>query len=346
MSHSSGISISKELHDHFGNAISSGAIRFIKAQIKNEVITYISDHPNTGASLHEDLDKIPSFLDPTEPCYILFRGDEVDNNGNNLWFLMCYVPDKSKVREKMTYASSRSNLKQQLGSNRFSDEIFGTVPGDFNYKGYEAYRNMKHADVPLTWSEHQSITEKEGGVFVGGSGTAYVHGVAFPVEQAVLDAIKGLVDGAHNYVQIAIDADAERITLSYAKDIEAEELPAQVPNDHPRFHFHRYDHEYEGQQLQPIIFIYSCPDGSGSTKSAPVRLRMLYSSSKANAESILTSTGTKIDLKIEVNQGSELTEHHLSHQLHPEKPEEKKTFSRPKGPAKGGRKLIRSEKKE
>ncbi len=39
-------------------------------------------------------------------------------------------------------------------------------------------------------------------MFVGGSGTAYVHGVSFPVEQEVLSAIQGLVNGAHNYVQV------------------------------------------------------------------------------------------------------------------------------------------------
>lgn len=75
-------------------------------------------------SLSTDLSLISSVLDADKPCYIVFRLPE--NTGG--WCLFCYVPDKSKVKEKMVYASSRSNLKQQLGANYFQDEVFGTVP--------------------------------------------------------------------------------------------------------------------------------------------------------------------------------------------------------------------------
>jgi hypothetical protein len=68
-----------------------------------------------------------------------------------------------------------------------------------------------------------------------------------------------------------------------------------------------------------LVMVYSCPDGSGNTKSAPVRQRMLYSSSKANIENVLTSIGGKADVKIEVNQGDEVTQDNIDNQLHPPK---------------------------
>jgi len=90
--------------------------------------------------------------------------------------------------------------------------------------------------------------------------------------------------------------------------------------------------------------IYSCPDGSGNTKSAPVRLRMLYSSSKANIENILTSVGGKTDVKMEVNQGSEVHPEAIVLLLHPPKEEKKEAFAKPKGPTRGGKRLIRDPK--
>eukprot|EP01113_Clastostelium_recurvatum_P035735 TRINITY_DN5012_c0_g2_i1.p1 TRINITY_DN5012_c0_g2~~TRINITY_DN5012_c0_g2_i1.p1 ORF type:complete len:351 (-),score=39.59 TRINITY_DN5012_c0_g2_i1:90-1121(-) len=343
MSHSSGIPVAKELQEQFGEALSSNKIRFIKAQIREDAIHPVSCFDIAG-TMTEDLDKIPSFLDAAEPSYILFRADDKDESGSNLWLLMCYVPDRSKVRDKMTYASSRSNLRLQLGSNRFSDEIFGTVAQDFNSKGFQAYESMKKADVPLTWTEQQAVQDKEGGVFIGGSGTAYIHGISFPVAKDAEQAIRNLLSGTTNYVQLAIDA--ENIVLACSRHIEPSELELQVPNDEPRFHFFSYDHVYENESIRSLIFVYSCPDGSGPTKSAPVRLRMLYSSSKANVEGIVTSMGGNVALKLEINQGNELSEGSLLSKLHPDKAEEKKAFSKPKGPSKGGKRLIRGDKKE
>lgn len=73
------------------------------------------------------LDKVPGYCDPTDPCYILFRLDEKNSSGY-IWILLCYVPDKAKVRDKMKYASSRATLRRQLGSTYFAHEVFGTLP--------------------------------------------------------------------------------------------------------------------------------------------------------------------------------------------------------------------------
>jgi len=342
MSHSSGIPVSTKLTDAFGDAITSERIRIIKAQIENDEVVPTATMEVSGTE-NEDLDKIHKYLTPTDACYILFRQDEKNARGYT-WILMSYVPDKAKVRDKMTYASTRSNVKKSLGSANFSVEVHGTVPGDFDAKGYKAFQAMQKAETPLTAGERQSAAERESGVFVGGASTAYVHGVAFPVEQAATQALQGLLSGSHNYVQIAIDADGEKITLSGTKNIQISDLESQVPADQPRFHFFRYDHEFEGDNLKSIVMVYSCPDGSGNTKSAPVRLRMLYSSSKANIENILTQLGGKADLKLEVNQGEEVRESNIVVQLHPPKEEKKEAFAKPKGPTRGGKRLIRDTK--
>jgi len=69
-------------------------------------------------------------------------------------------------------------------------------------------------------------------------------------------------------------------------------------------------------------------------------MRMLFSSSKSNVSSILTSRGTNIDLRMEVNNGEDLSESEIINLLHPQKEEPKKKINKPT--PRGGRKLIRN----
>ena len=95
---------------------------------------------------------IQEHLDGINPCYILFRLDTKGPNGVE-WVLLCYVPDKAKVKDKMIYAATRSTLKLQLGSQFFAEDIFGTVPSDFTKDGFEAHVRARKSDAPLTESE-------------------------------------------------------------------------------------------------------------------------------------------------------------------------------------------------
>jgi len=130
--------VSTGLKESFGTTITSCDKRLIKAQIENEELVEITNCGNKG-SWEEDLIQIQSLLDKEKPCYVLFRLD----SSNPQWVLFCYVPDKAKVKDKMLYASSRSNLKQQLGMNYFVDEVFGTVPSDFTLEGYKHHVQSK-----------------------------------------------------------------------------------------------------------------------------------------------------------------------------------------------------------
>jgi len=256
------------------------------------------------------------------------------------WNLFAYVPDRSLVRKKMLYASTRSNLKQQLGDDYFEDEIFGTVPADFSVKGYKSFIKHKEAEDPLTREEEKMKEDREQGVFIGGGGTggAYAHGIAFPVDDDVNSAIDNFLGGSVNYVQLTIDIDAERVRLCESTSISISELGSFLPNNEPRFHFFKYDHEYFGESVSSSIYIYSCPDGSRGTISCPVKMRMLFSSSKANVSSLISDRGGNIDLKLEVNTGEDVSENEINLILHPVKVETKK-ISKPT--PRGGRKLIR-----
>jgi len=336
MSHSSGIPASDSLRNSFGSTITSKDKRVLKVQIENDKMNDVASLPISG-TWEEDLAAVPTLFDKQKPCFILFRLDSETAQ----FVLFCYVPDKAPVKEKMLYASSRSNLKQQLGLTYFVDEVFGTVVADFTLEGYQHHVQSKKSEAPLTEQEQIKKNELESGPIYSGGQTTYVHGVAFPVDPQASDAMKKLVSGGVNYVQIAIDCDKERIILDHSGKVDFEGLLSEIRADEPRFHFYSYAHEFEGASVKSIVFIYSCPDGSKGTKSAPVRMRMLYSSSKANVADSLGHSGGKIEGRMEVNTAEDITEELLVTILHPVKEEKKANFSKPTKPGKGGRQMIR-----
>jgi len=340
MSHSSGIPVSAKLRDAFGTAV-SGNVRMVKVQIENEELVPITTRPVSG-DFNADLSNIPSLLDADTglPCYILVKLD-----GDSAQFVMfCYVPSKSKVKDKMLYASTRSNLKQQLGANYFVDEVFGDQASDFSAEGYKHHVESKKVEAPLTEREQIKQMEIESGEIYSGGASTYVHGVAFPVDPSASNAVKQLISGQVEYIQIAIDCDKERIICNKTENsMTFEKLRSQIPLDEPRFHFFAYKHQHQGASVTSFVYVYSCPDGSNGSKSAPVRMRMLYSSSKANVAEIVKAAGGQIDARLEVNTGSELNEEELLNTLHPQKVEQAKNFARPSRPGKGGARLIKKQ---
>ena len=235
---------------------------------------------------------------------------------------------------KMLYSSSKACIKQTLGANFFPTEIHGTDPSDFGSKGYRAYVDHKNAAPPLTEAEEEREREIQLGstaitTATGMATVAASNAGAFPVDAAVTAAVAQGVAGEKNYVQIRLDIDGERIVLDCVETVALEDVPAKVPLDSPAFHFFRWVHTHEGKDYSPVIFIFSCPDGSANTKPAPVKQRMLYSTSKGVVEQILTSQGGAVDLRLEVNAPRDVNLDDISYKIHPP-PVQKKTYAKPR----------------
>jgi len=335
---SSGIGVTPQLRENFLNE----NWRFIKVQINEDLQMELVSTVAENGTFEQDLGELPPFLEANNPCFILARTDKKNNRDQYRWNIFLYVPDRSPTRSKMLYSSSKSNLKKELGDDFFIDELFGSVPADFSVQGYKMYIKHKEAEAPLTREEEKIKEDREQGVFVGGGGTggAYAHGVAFPVDDDALEAMSNLKSGSINYVQLTIDVDAERIRLLESKSISIDDLGSYIPNNEPRFHFYKYDHEHGGNNLSSLIFIYSCPDGSKGTVSAPVKMRMLFSSSKANVSSLASNNDMTIDLKLEINNGEDVAESEITNLLHPPRADTPKKINKPT--PRGGRRLIKT----
>lgn len=96
------------------------------------------------------------------------------------------------------------------------------------------------------------LKQEEQGVVVGGGGPGIVPGVAFPVDDVVIQQLKQLKAGSVTYVQLAIDIEKERIVSGGAANITIDQLPEKFPNDQPRFHFFDFVHQHEGSTLHSI----------------------------------------------------------------------------------------------
>ena len=88
-----------------------------------------------------------------------------------------------------------------------------------------------------------------------------------------------------------IDIKSESIEFVGRSESDAASLATAIPDTEPRYSLFRYRHSFEGVELAPLLFIYSCPSG------LKVRERMLYASSKQGFLSALRS-----DLGLEVSK--------------------------------------------
>ena len=210
MSHSSGIDVSDALSSAFADARNNADVRLLKVQIEDEQINLTGSEPLSG-DWEADFALVPNHLDADDCCYILYRTDTEGANGFE-WLVFSYVPDTAPVRHKMLYASTKDNLKKQLGDSSFRDEIFGTEAADFSLEGYQHHKRSQNAPAPLTDTERQ--TRREHTLeYHSGPTRAGVHGIAFPLTEEAAARVGEYLAGSISYVQLGLDMDAEVITL-------------------------------------------------------------------------------------------------------------------------------------
>lgn len=339
MSHQTGITATAALKEFFGRA-KGGCVRFMKISIIDETLT-LEKHTPPVSTWQNDYDKmiLPN-LDEKRPCYILYRLDTQNNLGYE-WAFICWSPDFSPVREKMLYAATRATLKTEFGGGYIKDELFGTVTEDVCLNGYKQHIAFQRAPAPLTFAEEELelIRKNEVNVNVNvDTKNQTMQGLAFPISNKALDMIVQLRDGLVSYVQLSIDIQNEKIELELADNTQLNNLASKVPTDHARYHFFNFKHTHEGDFMSSIVFIYSTPG-----YNIPVKERMLYSSCKSRFLSSLEQQ-LQLDIakKVEISEGSELTEEYLLDELHPKKNIARQAFAKPKGPSnRGPRRMIR-----
>eukprot|EP00795_Rhopilema_esculentum_P002249 gene2249-17857_t len=267
------------------------------------------------------------------------------------------------VRDKMMYAGTRATLKMDFGNGHISDEIFAThseqfllhknfayrgenevfyreAKSDASLAGYKKHIVSKNADAPLTDAEME-LKEMKKNEHHRQHGVSSKHvtlpGINFPMDDDAIEKLEELRDNQIMYVQLKIDIEKEEILLAKSEaELSVESLPANVPTDEARYHFFLFKHTHEGDYLESIVFIYSMPGYSCSVKE-----RMLYSSCKASVIALCEQyLKMEIPRKVEISDGSELSEEFLQDELHPKKILHQPKFAKPKPPPGRGAKRM------
>ncbi|KAJ5488631.1 hypothetical protein N7539_003521 [Penicillium diatomitis] len=331
--------VSSELHDAFTRFTSDTSIFCLPVTIQGETLTPLTPINFSGSSSSPDsfytsLSQISSILQPKTPIYLLLRRPLASKT---TLVALTYIPSNAPVRPKMLFASTRSTLVRELGTEKFDDTVFATEEeeivgreawaerdGDKAGVGREALMGEKEREleaVRRAEAEARSGTPHRdigiGGTF--GPGTGSGMRVSMPVDDAAKSALKELADGG--LVQLTVSP-TETITLADKQtDVQPGSVAGHISSSSPRYSFYHFP----GSDV--VIFIYTCPTGSS------IRERMLHASSRRNAITIAEAEGHKITKKIEASGPDEITGDRLKEEVQPAQDSgPARGFARPRRP--------------
>lgn len=355
MSHQTGICPNEQLKKFISKCKSSSKTRVFKVSIKEESLT-LDEHKEPHGKWESDYERyVTALVLAKQPCYILFRLDTKNNEGNYQWHLIVWSPEESPVREKMLVASTKATLKKEFGSSYITADYFASTVEELSLPSYKNFLETKQRelngerDVNLLTTQEQdlmTIKKEEAVSSQNAKPTKTLPGVEFPLTDEAMSALNDLKEGLISYLQLSIDGKGEVIQLEKReshKEFDLKDLPNKVPSQSPRYHLFLFPHTNAGLYHKSTVFIYSVAGSNCSVKE-----RMLYSSCKNALMNLLhNKVGIIVDKKIESDDPKELTEEFLIDQLHPKDIRNelnRNKFERPAPPAgkRGLRRLIKS----
>ncbi|KAJ6183980.1 hypothetical protein N7519_005281 [Penicillium mononematosum] len=325
----SGITVSAELQDAFARFNSDSSAFCLPVTITAETLTPLDPISFQGSpSINAFFSALPQLLKP--PLYLLLRRP---STASNALIALTYIPSNAPVRAKTLFASTRSTLTRELGTEKFASTVFATEEDEI--LGQDAWRE-RDGEGPNAISREDMMGEKEreleavrkaeaearngtpgrdigiGGSFGPGSGSGMR--VSMPVDEGAKSALRDLQDGG--LVQLTVDIPTEKIVLADSQSgVEANSVATHISSSSPRYSFYHYP----GSDV--VIFVYTCPTGSS------IKERMLHASSRRNAITVAEQEGLKIEKKqIEASGPDEITGDRLQEEVTP---------ARDQGPARG-----------
>ena len=133
---------------------------YLKISIVEESIT-LNSTIVTGGSPREDFEgSLLSSLEDNVSMLVAFCADERVAGQPCKWILIAWVPDNSKVRDKMLYSSSREDLRKALGLGYFAGEYYANSKEDMTWAQFTDYISKDKSDGPLSMKEQLILEER------------------------------------------------------------------------------------------------------------------------------------------------------------------------------------------
>ena len=168
-----------------------------------------------------------------------------------------YVPDTSKVRQKMLYASSKKDLLLKLGASLFTeDDFYVGEASDLTYDGFShSLRKATEAERAELLTEAEAAVQAEAEESTASPARGGGGAVPFAFDDEVKGALEAFAAGDRNAVEIKIHPKKEICQLGALDGSTAKgDLEAGIVPEEPRFYLLNYD----GRKT----FVYCCPENS------------------------------------------------------------------------------------
>lgn len=330
--HRSGIICDQKIKDAFNEAVDDKGILYLKIHIQDE--KFVKDSTGAGPDGFADgtVDEKKCFsivagaCTAKKPAIILMRL-------RKKWLPIQWIPDNGPIKPKMLIASSFADLKAGVGASYFLNEYPISSTDECTVAAYNQSISVVGDEI-LTWQELEAKeTAHDSSMAMSESKVSAVVSLHTPVSATAEAAIDSFLENKINTILFEMDMKSEELTLNEEGTIEFDAIAAKLPDREPRYILHNFAHDKDGTSLTKPIFIYYCPD-----KAKP-RLRMFYSTAKANVLTVLNTKKIDEAKRLEISLASELTPTLITDELYP-KCSVKKVFKKPGRQGKGRAKFT------
>ncbi|CAN0026607.1 unnamed protein product [Ascophyllum nodosum] len=293
--------LSEDLREGFAKAQDDETLRFLRVEIVDEDTLTIVGSRQRG-DLQTDFDSLAEEAVEATPSIFLVSLDPEElkmvtgkaAGAARQWLLVAWIPDDSKVRDKMLYSSSKQDIRQGLGLGFFEGEYYANVKSDLNFDSLVASRRSVTGDQLLSEAELlKRELNKQERASDAGMKSAAMGVMPFTIHDEVRNKLRAFGEGVDGVNWVEMRMDGEQVAIVEAKNVpETASLETLVNQDEPRFVLLR---------REDIKFlVYSCPEAS------TLRERMISSSSKASVAAAASEEGTTVDHMIEIKAADEI----------------------------------------
>jgi len=326
--HTSGLEVSQEIKDAFVAVLEDTKVDYVKVQIVDEEFKITG----TGAATDSptsDWEQVAKDISD-EPVFYVKRATIPTK-----WIMIFFVPEVCKVKQKMVYASSSSSLKDGLGSGHFVQDYHISTTEECTLKEYtNSIGEVDQMDL-LTMEEIMAKeAEEESQMSIGGTARHVgIQGIPVQISEAALAGLADINEGKITTCIFNLNPETEVLEVAEngSGNLGVEAIASFYKADTPSYTVFAYAHEHEGVSATKNVFIYYCPD------AAKPRLKMFYSSVKADIVTLCSTKGVSIDKQVEMSELQEVNAQYILEDLYP-KSSAKKTFKKPS--TRGRRKLV------
>jgi twinfilin-like protein len=98
------------------------------------------------STFEDDIAQLDALLIDDQPAYLILRR----YNSDTPFVSVTYVPDLANVRQKMLFASTRTTLMRELGTEKFAESLFATTKEELTADGFRKHDHHNSEYAPTS----------------------------------------------------------------------------------------------------------------------------------------------------------------------------------------------------